>query len=1020
MRKIVIAVLMSLSTYLFPGEVSFPGTPALSPDGKRIAFSYEGDIWVVPDSGGTAVRLTKKGYNYRPAWSPDGKYIAFNTDRNKNFDVYAISLDDGSLVQVTYYTGDDLLRGWDPRTGNILFTSKRELSHRGAIPYMVGLSGGNPKPVLRFIVSDIGISGDGMIAFTKGNYSWWRKGYRGSAASDIWLCEGDSVYLLFGEHSDCNDGHPMWADSDILYFLSDRDGTSNIYRYSFSTGEFRQLTYFEDDGVREPAIDGAGKRIVFERDFGIYILDTRTLEVRDVEIEAMQEEWEDVWLTECKEISEFAVSRGVVAFVLRGDVYVGDTSGGKARRVTDCSGRETGLEFADEGKVLYFASDRDGDYDIYGIRSSEKDIERLDLSLSIKEEKIISTPLDERRPKISPDGKKMAFIRDRGKLMLYDLKRKKEKLLAQEWVIPEYEWSPDGRWIAYRGGDYIDDIYLINVETDEICDVSKHPDSDISPAWSGDGRMLAFSSKREGDEYDIWWLYLRKEDDEKTEEDWKREKLIAEKDTIPHVTVDFEDIDERVRRGTKLPGDAVLFSISPDNERFIFKSNHTGKVDLYTIEKGNKNLKPLTTGGMDPAQVAVEKDEVYYLSKGKIRRTDMGGGSQKVIDFDIREKIDIRSEREQMFCEVWRTLKNEFYDENFHGVDWDSMYNKYREQALGMKHPCEFRNVVRLMLGELKSSHLAIYKVRKSLPLSTGMLGAVWDFDYEGEGMRVKRIIKGTPAYGKESRLYEGDIILSVDGTDVGGGNIYELMEGKSGELVRLRVLDKNGKKRDVWIRPSDINEINRCLYEEWVDERRDMVEKLSGGRLGYIHIPHMGWASVDKFQQEVYRRGLGKGGLVIDVRNNSGGWIADYLLMMLDTRVHSYTIWRGGKPGYPVSERLPYYVWTKPSIVLINERTVSNGEIFAHAYKTLGIGKLVGDKTRGDVISTGRRTLRDGTIFTVPGRRWYRISDGMNLEGNGAIPDYYVCNPPYEDTQTADEQLKRAVEILLEQLKVE
>ena len=872
MKKIITVVLMSLSAYLFSGEVSFPRTPALSPDGKRIAFSYEGDIWVVPDSGGRAVRFTSKGYNFRPMWSPDGKYIAFNSDRNKNLDVYIISLNDGSLKQVTYYTGDDMLQGWDLQTGNILFNSKRELSHRDAVPYTIGLTGGNPRPVLEFIVSDISISKDGMIAFTRGYYSWWRKGYRGSASSDIWISDADSVYLLFKEHTEYNDGCPMWADSGILYFLSDRNGTSNIYRYSLVTGKLQQLTYFEDDGVRYPAIDGGGKRIVFERGFSLYMLDTSTLEIKDIEIEVIEEEWENTWLTECKDISEFATSNGVVAFILRGDVYVGDTSGGKARRITDCSARAMDLEFAEEGEVLYFASDRDGNYDIYRIKSSDKDMKRLDISLSLKDEKIISTPFDEHMPKVSPDGKKVAFIRDRGKLMVYDIKRKKERLLTEEWRVGEYVWSPDSRWIAYRGENYIDDIYVVNVETEEVWNISKHPNPDISPVWSGDGRMLAFSSKREGGEYDIWWIYLQKEDDEKTEEDWKRERVITKKDSIPCVRIDFEDIDKRVRRGTKLPGDAIIFTISSDNEKFIFRSNHIGKADLYTIGKKNGNLKPLTTGGVEPEQVVVDDDKVYYLSKGKIRRTDMRGKEGRGIDFDIKERIDMKAEREQMFNEVWRTLRNEFYDENFHGVDWDSMHAQYKEQALRMKHPYEFRNVMRLMLGELNSSHLGVYKIRESLPLSTGMLGVVWDYNYKGGGVRVKRVIKNSPADREESRLYEGDVILSIDDVDIGRDNIYKITEGKSDELVRLRVLDRKGKKRDVRIRPSDIDEIDKCLYEEWVEERRDMVAEFSGGRLGYIHIPHMGWASIDKFQQELYRQGLGKDGLVIDVRDNSGG----------------------------------------------------------------------------------------------------------------------------------------------------
>lgn len=1020
MRVIILAFLMLFFTNLFAVEASFPRTPTLSPDGKRITFSYGGDIWLVPDSGGQAIRLTKKGYNYRPRWSPNGEYIAFNSDRNGNSDIYILSINDGFLEQLTFYTGDDVLQGWDPRTGDILFTSVREQTHLGPLPYRIKLSGGNPEPVLEFVVSGISISNEGLIAFTRGHYSWWRKGYRGPFSGDIWISDGYSIYLIFGEHTDYNDGYPMWADTGTLYLLSDRDGTSNIFRYSIITGDLQQLTYFEDDGVRFPSINFMGDKIAFEREFGIYILDTQTLEITTVKVDVLEEKLDDVWLTECSGITEFDVSNGAIAFVLRGDLYIADTSGGKARRVTESQGRVRNINFVEDGEALFFASDKDGDYDIYILQSSDPDEERLYLSLDLKEENVISSPFDEYAPTVSPDGEKLAFIMKRGKLMVYNLKTKKERLLAEQWSISEYNWSPDSRWIAYRSREYINDIYIVNVKTGESFNISKHPRPDILPSWSDDGRIIAFSSDRKDDDYDIWWSYLRKEDDEKTEEDWKREKLIEEKDSIPDVKIDFEDIDKRAKEGTDLPGDAMIFAIAPESDRFIFRSDHTGKEDLYIIDKENENLKPLTTGGKNPAQVVLDEDKIYYLSKGKIWMTDMDGREQKSIGFNIKERIDIEHEREQIFHEVWRTLKNDFYDENFHGVDWDSMYNKYREMALSVNHPYEFRSAIRLMLGEINSSHLSIYKKENSQLPSTGILGVIWDYEYKGEGLRIKRVIKDSPAYRRDSRLYEGDIILSIDGIDIGKNNISEIMEGKTDELVRLRVLNEIGKERIVNIRPVEMNEVNGCLYEEWVDFRREIVDELSDGRFGYIHIPHMGWKSVDNFQQELYKQGLGKDGMVIDVRYNSGGWIADHLLVMLDTRVHAYTVRRDGEPGYPISERLPYYVWTKPSIVLINERTFSNGEIFAHAYKTLGLGKLVGNTTNGSVISTHTRTLRDGTKFTVPGRGWYTAYDEINLEGGGAVPDYIVYNPPEEDTGDSDNQLKKAVELLLETISSE
>ncbi len=1019
MRVLFSAFALLLFSDLVAIEPSFPRTPSISPDGK-IAFSYEGDIWVVPDSGGHAVRITKKGYNYRPMWSPDGKYLAFDSDREGNFDVFVLSLEEGMLNQLTFYTGDDILRGWDPQTGEVLFTSKRELTNLGAMSYRVNPSGGNPEPVLEFVVSDIAISTKGTVAFTRGHYSSWRKGYRGSNSGDIWIYDGDSIYRIFGEHTEYNDGYPMWTDNKVLYFLSDRDGTSNLFVYSLVTGELQQLTFYEGDGVRFPAIYPSGDRIAFERGFGIYLVDTETLEIHPLQIDVIEERLDDFWLTYCNDITEFALSNETVAFVLRGDLYIADTSGGKARRITRSNGRVRDISFAEDGYALCYASDKDGDFDIYRTASKNPDEKRLHLSLDLREETVISTPYDEYVPTVSPDGERMAFVMKRGELMVYDFKSKRERLLAREWSIGQYDWSPDSRWIAYRGGEYVDGIYIVSVEKGEGHNISKHPNTDIGPCFSNDGRIIAFTSKREDDDYDVWWAYLRREDEEKTEEDWKRERLIGEEDSIPEVKVDFEDIDERVRRGTDLPGDALLLAISPESDKFIFRSKHTGEWDLYIIDKENKNLKPLTTGGKNPTQVIIEGNDLYYLSNGALFRTDFDGRVHTPLGFRVKEKIEVANERAQIFREVWRTLKNEYYDENFHGVDWDSMYCKYKERALSVIHEYDFRHIIRLMLGEINSSHLSIYKNREPGYLSTGMLGVLWDYGYDDEGMKVERVIKGSPAHRKDSRIYEGEVILSVDGIDVENENIYGLMEGKVDELVRLRVLNEIGIEREVDIRPVDMKEIDRLLYEEWVESRREMVEELSDNRLGYIHVPHMGWKSVDNFQQELYRRGIDKDGIVIDVRYNSGGWIADYLLFMLDTRVHAHTVRRDGETGYPISERLPYYVWTRPSIVLINERTVSNGEIFAHAYKTLGLGKLVGATTQGSVISTVRRKLRDGTIFTVPGRGWYRAGDELDLEGNGAVPDYLVQNPPEEDIGVSDEQLRKAVEILLESIPSE
>jgi len=390
-------------------------------------------------------------------------------------------------------------------------------------------------------------------------------------------------------------------------------------------------------------------------------------------------------------------------------------------------------------------------------------------------------------------------------------------------------------------------------------------------------------------------------------------------------------------------------------------------------------------------------------------------------------KINHPKERQQIFDEAWRTLRDGFYDPNFHGKNWKELRDKYRPWALAASTDRDFHEIFNYLLGELNSSHMGLYgrDRAKTQRESTGLIGvSVKPLD---TGVQITHVVPNSPADKITSKLNVGDIILSVDGNSINSNmNFYSTLVNRPNEKLLLEVKNKDGKKREVAIRLA--RSLRTQLYNEWVNSRKELVNKYSNGRLGYIHIQGMNWRSFEVFERELTAAGLGKEGLVFDVRYNGGGWTTDYLMTVLTYRQHAYTVPRGAVKNlkkeqtkfinhYPFGERLPFASWTKPSIALCNENSYSNAEIFSHAYKTLGIGKLVGRPTFGAVISTGGRGLIDGSFVRLPLRGWYVKATKKNMEWGPAFPDIIVNNPPDAKAKGIDLQLKKAVDELLKEI---
>jgi C-terminal processing protease CtpA/Prc len=592
--------------------------------------------------------------------------------------------------------------------------------------------------------------------------------------------------------------------------------------------------------------------------------------------------------------------------------------------------------------------------------------------------------------------------------------------------------------------DFNEEVFIQAADnSSKAVNVSMHPRNDNQPFWSADGSKLGFISERSsGRSSDVYFVWLKKEDWEKETADWQDKEPAAtdngkpagdkgDKKGVKPIKIDFDKIYERIVQVTSFPGNESDLAISKDGETFFYttaSSTAKGR-DLYSIKWDGKDLKELTKGGSNPSNVIMDRDGkyLYYNRSGSLARLDIKGGTSDGLPFSAKMKVDYVAERTQVFEEAWRTIRDGYYDPNFHGYNWNRLHDKYKDRCVYASTNNDFRDMFNLLLGELNSSHMGMTAPDRAVTQRdvTGLLGA--ELVPVNNGMRVNHVIPETPADKTASKLNEGDIITAINGNVIGREeNFYDNLNGLVNEKILLNVTNAEGKQRDVVIRPT-ASVVNN-LYDEWVENRKKLVEKYSNGRLGYIHIRSMDFASFEVVEREFTAAGFGKEGLLIDVRYNGGGSTTDYLMTILNYKQHAYTIPRGASDNlerdkkkfrsyYPIGERLVYAAWTKPSIALCNEGSYSNAEIFAHAYKTLGIGKLVGVPTNGSVISTGGKSLMDGSFVRLPGRGWFVKATDKNEELGPAVPDIIVENQPDWILKGTDDQLKAAVEELLKEI---
>lgn len=1051
MKKWSLLVLLFITTLTF-AQSSLLRFPALDPSGENIAFTYQGDIWVMNLENEIPIRISiHEAYDAYPTWSPDGEQIAFSSNRYGSEDVFVINKNGSGLKRLTFHPSNDKVNSWAV-PDRIVFETRRISAQveRDQEIFYVSPEGGNPVKLMESLGSDAIESPDGKkVAFVRGSCRIARQAYQGSANRDLWIYnKKDKSYTQITKEN-YNDFYPVWENNESLFYISSNG--NQIYQLNhlhLPNMKIETKTSFKDFGLRYFSYAPTKKLLALESGDHIFLQESNNNKANALNIKMDFESRKNniEHKTYTGEVNAYQVSPNgkYLASSIKGDIFIT-----QAKDKDNFTKTLTNDSFNNSEPVwlndtcLLFISNRNGNNEIFSLVSADN--KEVDIFKSLKHdtEKVLSADEDINDFILSNKKTKVAYRIGDGKLVVANInekgKTKNEITLLDTWAEPSgICWSPDDQFLAYSKSDldFNREIYIHKADNSMApVNVSMHPRTDASPSWSPDGKKLTFSSIRNYGNYDIWYVWLQKKDYEKTMTEWKledSEKDKKKKDDKVVVKIDFDQIYNRLFQLTSLPGNEGNPIFSEDSEFIYFtsNSNEDGKTDLYKIRWDKKEVKAITKKGKAGRGMQLSPDGkyLYLLNKGgKPGRLKLAGDKMENIPVKAVVDVDLQAQRAQVFEQGWKAINLGFYDPKFHGRDWDKLKELYQPIALNASTDEDFRSIFNWMLGEINASHMGLYGPRSKAKKaeSAALLGV--EFSSHNNGIQIERILKGSPADKEESQLKVGDVITAINQKDLSEeSNLYEILANKTDEATILQI-DRNGNNEEIVIRPT--SNLSTAKYNDWVAFNRNLVDKLSNGELGYLHIKAMGWPSFELFERDLMAAGYGKKGILIDVRYNGGGWTTDYLMAVLTVKQHAYTVPRGAtkdlekehknfRDHYAFGERLPFASWTKPSIALCNQNSYSNAEIFSHAYKSNDLGTLVGTPTFGAVISTGGKGLIDGGYIRLPFRGWYVKESDANMELVPATPDVIVDIKPDSRVNGKDEQLEKAVELLLEQIK--
>jgi Tol biopolymer transport system component/C-terminal processing protease CtpA/Prc len=1035
--------------------------PAISPDRQEIAFVSGGDIWTVNAGGGEGRLLVSHSANEsRPIYSPDGRTLAFISDRTGGGDIYLLTLASGALRQLTFDEGNDRLDGWS-RDGRWVYfsSSSRDISGMNDI-FRVSADGGTPMAVSadrytsEFFAAPAP-EGQRLAFSARGNslQQWWRKGHSHLDESELWLLHDGPTprYEKLTERG-AKQMWPMWMpDGKSLYFVSDRSGAQNLWIVT-PGGAPRQVSRFDDGRVLWPTISYDGRTIVFERDFEIWKLETADGRAARVPITKRgapaAPSLEHVTLN--NGFSDLALSPDgrKVVFVARGEVWAAPArDGGDAVRVTRSLGRESQLAWTPDSRRIVYASERTGVSQLY----------LYDFPTST-ETQLTSSAVADQAPALSPDGKTLAFVRDGKELHVLDLAAKTDKVVAKGYLTRSSRgiaWSPDNKWIAYIGvrAPSFRNVFAVPVTGGESRPVTAMPNGNANNlSWSPDGTYLVFNTNQrtepgEAVRVDLVlktprfredrFRDLFKEEPARTPPaprvadppaDQPAAPRTATAVTPPNVDIVFDDVRRRL---SILPVGVDVTSqvISSDGRTLLLTAAAEGQTNLYTYSLDELAREPAvarqltsTPGAKADAQFTADGREVFYLEQGRIHIIPLETRTARAVAVTAEMDVDFAQEKLEVFRQAWTYMRDGFYDDKFHGVDWDAVRRQYAPRIAGAQTPDEMRRLLNMMVGELNASHMGVAAGpagRATVP-TAGRLGLRFDrAEFETNGrLKVSEVIALGPAAVSKA-VSVGDYIVAIDGTAIGPRtNLDELLMHGVNQRVAVRV-SKTGNAadgKDTLMQPITSSAEKNLLYGDWIESNRRYVEKISGGRLGYAHMNDMSEGALRRLYMDLDADTRQKDGVVIDVRNNNGGFVNVYAIDVLARRGYMNMTPRG-LPMAAARTMLGQRALERPTILVTNQHSLSDAEDFTEGYRTLKLGKVVGEPTSGWIIYTGSQTLVDGSTIRMPGTRITTL-DGLTMELNPRPVDIPVTRPIGESLQGKDTQLDAAVRELLLQLR--
>lgn len=1068
MRQIILTLAFCYTLFTFSQGTQLLRQPTLH--GDDVVFVYANDLWKASINGGTAIRLTSdEGYESNPHFSNDGKMIAFTAQYDGNVDVFVIPSEGGEPKRLTYHPSGDFVQGWTP-DGKVLFRSNREAQPTMTNKFFtVSTSGGLPEPLDIKRAAYGELSSDGKhLAYTPIT-SWdaeWRN-YRGGQAMPIWVMDMKTKELMrtsqpTGErHLD-----PVWLDG-IVYFMSERDYTMNIWSFNPATKEEKQITYHKKFDVK--SLDASDEKIVYEQGGYLHVYDPNSKSTKQLNIEVKADlnfyrtKWDDV---SARQLSNPNLSpKGKRAiFEHRGEIFTVPKENGTWKNITNSPGvADRNPIWSPNGDKIAWFSDKSGEYQLMLADQDGQNVEAIKLP----------NPTFYFQPDWSPDGKHIAYTDTHYNIWIINLDSKKAtKVDTDRYAHPNRSmnpvWSPDSKWIAYakQQESHFKAIFAYNIDSKKIIQITDPIADAISPVWDANGKYLyTLASTNYGlqsgwldmSNYDpaanltrnLYAVVLSAKDksptlpksdmedssakdegDDKKEKDKdkdKEEKKDNDKSSGVTVTIDEEGIFNRAVPLEMPARNYVALLKAPKKKVFVAEAipNANGlKVHTYDLEEGKATD---FAEGVNQMVASEDRNSVLLFQNNNWVLTNTSAPPKPGNDnlkTNIKIKIDPKAEAHQIFKEGWRYMRDFLYVDNVHGAPWDDVYDWYSPWIDHVRHRTDLNYVVDIMSGEVAVGHS--YVSGGDFPnvdyVPVGLLGC--DFEVANNHYKIKTIYTGerwnpninAPLAQPGIDVNEGDYILAINGKTLDSNtNPYELLEQTAGREINITVNSQPSmtNARTVLVRP--VGDERGLRAVDWVEENRRKVDEMSNGKLAYVYVPNTGGGGFTSFNRYYFSQ-QDKKGVVIDERNNGGGSAADYMIDIMSRELFGYF---NSKAGDKRPWTTPIAGIWGPKVMIINERAGSGGDLLPYMFKMKDLGPLIGTKTWGGLVGTwDTPQFIDGGRMVAPRGGFYDVDGNWAVEGEGVAPDIEVIQHPKETTKGNDPQLERAVQEALRLLK--